>query len=119
MKQKRFFVIETTYRSGWLLAFGGEVNDAIAAYAKKVKVEPWTVPENSIAGNFSGISTKCGGCIWFKDLKPGAGIVTHETFHATYWFMKQFLEANLTSDTEELYAYFQQYLVSQIARRVW
>lgn len=119
-KQKRFNITDMTYRSAWMIGVGGTLEELIKAYAKKIKVEPWEINKNPDRyAHFGGHSEHRGGLLWFKDIKPGAGAVAHESFHATYWFMKYWYKANLTDDTEELYAYFQEFLVREIGQRVW
>lgn len=119
-KQKIYPVTDMTYKCNWYIALGGTVHEAIKYYAKKHDLKEWNyVVGEDVIGHFAGHSEQRGGVIWFKDAVPGGGIVAHECVHATWWFITQHMSCKLEDNVEELFAYYVQYLVSEIGRRVW
>ena len=56
--------------------------------------------------------------IWFKEMRPGARWVTHETLHAVSHVLRcAGIKHNYS--TEEAYAYLQTWLVDQIGQEIW
>lgn len=115
-KQKRFILNDPIYKATFLVQRGGTVNSAIACYAKKLKVTPWTI-DRVVDGHFAAYTTHKGGVIWLGD-KAGTGVITHECFHATAYVFEK-LECKLTEATEEVFAYYLQWLTSEVVRRLY
>lgn len=104
------------YGAAFMLQVGGDINTLLAKYTKAMKVDPWKREENPrLVGNFSGLSTHKGGCIWLKDLKS-LPCIAHEAFHATYHVMF-FLGIKLDDNSEEAYSYYLEWLIGEILKR--
>jgi hypothetical protein len=111
-------VRDPIYRASFLLIRGGEVNDALEEFYRRVREpgdpHPW--PE-LVWGHFSGLAGGKAGVLWFR-YDADLAAVAHECFHATmYLFAEHDLKA-VTDATEELFAYYLEWLVGQ-ALRLW
>lgn len=68
-----------------------------------------------------GMTWTVGGglsVIWLPE-RAGAGIVSHEAFHATRYILECKGLGELSDETEEAYAYLLDWIVRQIGRRIW
>jgi hypothetical protein len=94
--------------------YGGSLQDSIDWFSKKLGVETWKVDPSMIRyGHFSAYSPYKDGLLWFSTKYPAASVVAHECFHAVKYFA-DCLEAQLSDSTEELMAYYLEYLVQQV-----
>jgi hypothetical protein len=117
---KKFSLKDTTYGSDWLVVFGGELYVAINLFCKKFKI-PHIEGERTDAnrkGHFFTYVPFRGGLIWFRDIKISPGIIAHESLHATYYVLNHGLEAPLNDSTEEIYAYYHEWLVDSIHNKL-
>lgn len=106
---------DNVYHFQWAVAYGGSLQSAINWFAKKIKVEPWTVSERRGYGHFSAYRPYKNGVLWFSEKYPAASTVAHECFHAVN-YLAECLEAKLEENSEEIFAYYQEFLVQQVYR---
>ena len=120
IKPKRFYIHDDIYHISWRVLTGTKEQEAVNYISKLASIEPVQLEHKlgKQACFYSHTSLK-GGAIWFKDARPGGALVAHECLHAVHFLMTHGLDSRLTDDTEEFFAYYLQYLVSQIGRRVW
>lgn len=116
MKLKRITLYNDTYDFDLLVQLGGSVRDLHTAYFKKVWVDtPVTIEDNANRkGNFISLEGSRNGAIWLSyDASPG--VVAHEAFHATVNILNDY-GLTLSKDSEEAYAYLQQWMVNRILK---
>lgn len=118
MKAKSCIIYEPLFNVDVYVQRGGKINDCIKRYAKKLKVEAWTVEDNdSRMGHFTNIIGHKSGCIWLNE-KAGLGTVAHECFHAVCEILKR-SGLKLNAHTEEIYAYYLQFLINTILKKLY
>lgn len=118
MKAKSTVIHEPLFNVDIFVQRGGNINDCIKKYAVKLDREPWTVEENAARmGHFTCLIGHKSGCIWLNE-KAGLGSVAHEAFHATCEILRR-SGMKLNVHTEETYAYYLQFLINQILRRLY
>lgn len=59
-----------------------------------------------------------GSVLWFKDAKPGGGVVAHEVFHAVF-AMLYYSGVGLDEASEETWAYCIDWMTKGIGRKLW
>ncbi len=112
--------LDKTYKATWYLAVGGELQRGIDHFCKRHSLERWEIAtKDGRYGHFAGHSDVRGGLFWFRDFHPGGGVVTHEAIHGAWWFIKEHMQCGLDDNVEELFAYYGEYLATQIGRHVW
>lgn len=104
---------DPVYLFSWMVCFGGELNEAIKEYATRCRGIPWTVEPGRRNGHFAAYTDRKCGLLWFRHKRPAAHVVAHEAYHATFFAM-QFHEVPAIEATEEVFAYYLEYLVKTI-----
>lgn len=118
MKAKVVIVHEPLFNVDIFVQRGGKLNDCIKKYAAKLKREAWELEENSgRMGHFTTVIGHKSSCIWLHE-KAGLGTVAHESFHATCEILKR-SGVKLNTHTEETYAYYLQFLINQILKKLY
>lgn len=117
MKLKKKVIDDPIFGFNWLIIIGGTVNEAIKIYAKKVGVEPWK-RGNSPKGHFGSCDNNHNGFIWLDKNKIESGLIVHECFHAATYMFERLGMTNLSEQTEELFAYYLEYLVKEVSKFV-
>lgn len=110
-----FVIDDPIYTASFMVQIGGQINDIVKRYAKALKVDAWDIPNNRRLGHFACKEWHKGGCVWFKNLK-NIGIIAHETLHATCQVM-YILQINLNDNSEEIFTYYQQWLINEIMKK--
>lgn len=119
-KANRFVISDPIFDTDYLIQIGGSPNDAIKELAKLLDVEPWHMEENPYRrGHFVAYEPYPQGCLWFHE-SAWAGLVAHECLHAVAYTMRR-LQIPLNDDTEEVYTYYQQWMLNEILPKmqVW
>lgn len=100
--------------AAWLLQIGGDPNKAIKAYCKKINQPVHVLEDRPRLGHFFGYENHKNGVIWFHS-KKDISTICHECFHAAYHLLTH-CGIPLKEDTEEVYAYYQGYLVKEVLK---
>lgn len=114
IKIQRFTVVDPVYHFQVTGIYGGTEQEAINWYARKLHVEPWKLDEGNRWGHFTCYRPFKNSIIWFKDKYPPANVVAHECFHAVMYLFETFGMKGPTEDSEEVFAYYLQWLVSKL-----
>lgn len=118
MRAKTTIIHEPLFNVDILVQRGGYVNECLKKYAKKLGREAWELEESKgRMGHFASVTNHKSGCIWLHE-KAGLGTVAHEAFHATCEILKR-SGVKLNSHTEETYAYYLQFLINQILKKLY
>lgn len=97
---------------------GGSIQQAETTYQKKIApAEFKTSYPNMLACCLNSELCK-SSVIWFKDNKPGGGIVAHEALHAAFHCLN-LSAVHPTAEEHETLAYLQEFIIRQIGLRVW
>ena len=117
-KPKRTIVSIDLLSLDLLVQRGGDVNDCIKEYCRLNKLDIWTTePSRSRRGNFIYHTDMSNGAIWLHE-ESSFGVVTHEVFHAAHHLLKKY-GFQLGDESEEMYAYFMQYVVNEIMLKLY
>lgn len=108
-------VDEYINKFSWFVYIGKSANFAINDFAKKTKVPGWEVEDNDRRyGHFAVYRPQKEGCIWFqKPFVYSPGVIAHECFHAVSYLMER-LDVKQLEETEELFAYYLEFLVNKV-----
>lgn len=115
-KGKRVSFFDPIFYARYWVQRGGTKESAVAWYCRKIGKPTFEVTTRGCDGHFASYEDR-GGVLWFCP-KAGAGIITHETLHATQNLFSH-LDAKLDNNAEEIFAYYQQWLTKEIVRRLW
>lgn len=113
-KRPEIFILEDPiYNSGIMVQFGGDINDLLKEYAKKLKQDVPKKEDNWRGlGNFTAYEHHKGGALWIKNRKDHSTI-SHECLHATFHVMTR-MGMPLVEASEEAWAYYLGWLVKEI-----
>ena len=121
VRPRSFVIQDPVFRTSHLIGCGLSLPIVIRKFEKLSKLvipkenyEPGTSNARMIARCGSGGS----GLIWFREACPSASIIAHEAFHLAYFVLSE-RDTPLCEATEEVYAYFQQFIITQIVNKVW
>lgn len=117
MKQKRCRIEDNLFQITWMVQRGGVRQDALNWYCDNLGVDRVVDPETQVVASFYQAPGYKNGVLWFSD-KCGAGAITHETIHASLHTMENHF-IKISSETEELLAYYADFLAREIVRKLW
>lgn len=116
---RRAFIREPVFQAEFVVQKGGSLESFIDWYKRKIKISAEFVAGSNphVKGKFfCHTGSGHGGAIWLHD-KASLGIITHECFHAAFNLLKaRGLEIDYSS--EETFAYYQQFLVNEICKKL-
>jgi hypothetical protein len=114
---KRFVVTDPIFDVDYLVQIGGDLNDAIKAFAKRLGVEVWMVETSETTyGHFAAVDPYSCGCIWLKSQESALFTLIHEIEHAVgHAFRKKGIPP--CEQTEEVYAYYKEWLAKEISKK--
>jgi hypothetical protein len=120
MGKGKVFVIDCDiYHVDIIVCAGVPFETAIKKYEKHFnRTHPRETLDRNIQGAVIRTPGYKGSCIWFKHLKPGAGVASHEIFHAVFGAL-YFSGVGLTENSEEAWAYMIDWVTRQIGKRLW
>lgn len=104
------------YRFEWLVCTEQSLDKAIALFALKLQIPSWVSDCKNQEGHFACYPPTKNGLLWFKDPLPD--VVAHEAFHATMYAFSCAGLKNITEETEEVFAYYLQWLTREILKYV-
>lgn len=116
---RRAFIGEPIFQAEFIVQKGGSLLTFFNWYKKKLKIVDDFIPDENpyCRGRFIyHRGAGHAGIIWLHD-KAGVGVITHECFHAVHQLMID-KGIKITEDSEEVFAYYQQFLVNEICRKV-
>jgi hypothetical protein len=111
---------DPVYKFGFLAVRGGLWADAARRFARAIGEPPdphWGAEVN-VDGRFSDCPPHQDGLLWFSD-KAGAGVIAHECFHAAMCVFACAGALPLTAGNDEPFAYYLEWLVREVTRRLW
>lgn len=112
---QQFAFADPIYGFHYLVQVGGDLNQQIAHFSKHLGVDSWQVQENpNRYGHFFAYRGRKNGGLWFRTPKRPE-VVAHECFHATSYAF-ECLELPLKEDTEEVFAYYLQWMVAEVVK---
>lgn len=108
-------IVDNIFYASFFVQIGGDINKALKAYCNKIG-EPVVRldPGSRRLGHFFGYENYKNGVIWIRD-KKDLKTIAHECLHATYHIMNH-MEVPMNEHTEEIWAYYQAYLVGEVLR---
>lgn len=118
MKVRSCKILDPVYGVHYYVQRGGTLQSAVDKYAKYSGIPTWQLEQSPAhRGHFGAHADVRCGFIWLHD-KAGSGSISHEVSHAVnYFFCK--MGATDLGQIDELFAYYTQWLVSQIVRRLF
>lgn len=118
-KLKRLIVKDLVHSVAIGIQLGGDYEDGQKWFTKRWDSD-WDI-ETGIASNIMARTLSKGRelFIWFRDRRPGCGIVAHECFHAAYHVLSRELQVRVDDNNEEIFAYYLDWLVREIGKGVW
>jgi len=117
MKRRRCIFHDDIFITSWAVQRGGTKQEAVDWYCKLVKAEQFKVEDKDSYACFYQAPFRKNGLLWF-DKNQGAGGICHEVMHAVIHFMDN-LDIKISQDTEELAAYYAEWLTKTIVKRLW
>lgn len=116
-KQKRFHFQDHIYQTDWHLAVGGDAQKAATWWTTYWELPHFETSNGRSNGKFISHTHIKGGLFWFP-FKPSHRTIVHETMHGTARLFSEFLGVKLKTHTEEVYAYYQDWLFREICKRL-
>lgn len=118
---KSFRLDNLVWQFSIFVRVGGTKEQAHDWFCKKFEIEEagWLDSEQSATNArcfFNG--DKTDHLIWFNAV-PGASVLAHEALHSAHHVLTRKGLGKLSDETEEAYAYLIQWIVRQIAEKVW
>lgn len=102
----------------WFAQRGGEEQDALNWYAKKMKAEPYKLSSTDFKlGSFTYLVAERDALFWFKNT-AGTGVVIHEVMHSMVR-LATLLEVKIGEKTDEVFAYYAGWLGERLVRDLW
>ena len=104
---------------------GGKQISALNKFEKKIGVQIQNkkeITDNSeqpAAATTLTIKEAKHVCIWFSARVPGGRVVAHEALHATLHVLRRSGIDYGKEEVEEVIAYFLDWLVGKIGRKIW
>lgn len=115
MKGYKGAVVDHVYGFNWLIYKECSHQEAVNHYAKWYRLDAWASDaDESVEANFFGVTSLKSYGLWFRAKKPTGDIITHECFHAIV-MMAEKLKTPVNTQTEEMFAYYLQLLVREVA----
>lgn len=119
-KGKIFWIYDEVYGVSILVGAGADPKELDKVFRKRMPHEKAyeEVPENMFA--FVQAHPDCSKTmmIWFREAEVGGGIAAHECFHAAsniFWASG----IKINEKTKEPFAYYLEWLMTQIGRKIW
>lgn len=96
---------------------GGTKQEAVNWYCDALKLDRFLTEEKSVYACFYQAPGYKNGVLWFSS-KSGTGAIVHEVSHATIHTLENhFIE--ISSKTEEVFAYYADFLAREIVKKLW
>lgn len=115
IKPKRAWFYDEIYSFSWFIQLKGSQQSALDWYADSIKVERYAPKDsNEPNGHFSAYRPYKAGVIWFKDIKFLKSQLSHEAFHGVMYVFERLDMKGPTEESEEVFAYYLQWLVNKI-----
>lgn len=118
MKAKIHEFYDEIYRFQWVCIIGGTVQEAIDYYTSRLGITTYSPCEKdrNPDAHFSAYRPFKAGLIWFKDKKSLTTQAAHECFHATMYLFERLDMQGPVETTEEVFAYYMQWLIKMITK---
>lgn len=116
MQHKRFIITDKILLAEFYVQLGGCNQKAVDWFGKATNGEKFQITNpHQPSGSFFQHDQHKGGCIWIRDRKDLPSLV-HEVTHATQYLLRR-LRVELREDTEEVFCYHIQWLLSEIVKK--
>ena len=118
-----FVISDPIFITDHLICCGTTYRFAFDRFKRLLEKQKYTLTLTfeDVRSTTMGRSTMSGHkptCLWFRDRTPGGGVVAHECLHATYNVLG-LSGVSLSDSSEETYAYYLDWMVREIGKRVW
>lgn len=115
---KRILIKDPIYHATFLVQRGGDAQSLIDSLAKRLKVETWQLSKANRYGHFAAYRPHKDCAIWLHS-RAGVGVLSHECLHAVNYLFSECLDCSLCEKTEEVFAYYIEFLTREITRQLY
>lgn len=114
---KYFILEEDLLRFAFAIQYGGDINIGLAKFCKALDEEYIPKEHHRMSGGtFFRIKPYKDGFIWLSETATPS-MLAHECIHAMN-YISDLLEMPLNDDTEEVFAYYMEWMIREISIRL-